>query len=76
MSAKLVTYNSQNYAGTLGARGQPITLLFLPIMLCCSALKIHVLFSILCSRTIIVIKLLCFLYAILHEQSLHVADNL
>ena len=48
-------------------RDQPI-MLFLPIMLCCSALKIHLLCSILCSRTRIVVRLLCYLYTILHEQ--------
>ena len=32
-------------------------LLFLPIMLCCSALEIHLLCSILCSRTRIFVRL-------------------
>ena len=41
---------------SLAIRDQPIMLLFLPIMLCCSALKIHLL----CSRTRIVVRLLCF----------------
>ena len=42
---------------------QPITLLFLLIMPCCSALKIHdhLLCSILCSRTRIVVRLLWYL---------------
>ena len=44
-------------------RDYPIMLLLLPIMLCYSALKIHLL----CSTIGIVIRLLCFLYAILHE---------
>ena len=45
-------------------RDQPIMLLFLPIMLCCSALKIHLL----CSRTKIFGRLCCSLCKILHEQ--------
>ena len=49
-------------------KDQPNMLLFLSIMLCCSALKIHLLYSILCSRTIIVVRLLWYLYTILHEQ--------
>ena len=49
-------------------KDQPIMLLFLSIMLCCSALKIHPLCSVLCSRTIIVVRLLWYLYTILHEQ--------
>ena len=40
----------------LAIRDQPITLLFLPIMLCCSAFKIHIL----CSRIRIFVRLLCF----------------
>ena len=42
-------------------------LLFLPIMLCCSALKIHLL----CSKT----KILSDYYAFMYDNSLHVADN-
>ena len=49
-------------------KDQPNMLLFLSIMLCCSALKIHLLYSILCSRTVIVVRLLWYLYTILHEQ--------
>ena len=54
---------------------QPLMLLFFPIMLCCSALKVHLLCSILCSRTGTVVRLLCFLYAIFMRNSLDVADN-
>ena len=49
------------------ARDQPIILLFLPIMLCCSALIIYFLYSILCSRKIVV-RILCYLFTNLHEQ--------
>ena len=42
-------------------------LLFLSIMLCCSALKIYLLCSILC-RTIILVRVLCYLYTSLYEQ--------
>ena len=42
-------------------------LLFLPITLCCSALIMYLLCSILCSRTGTVVRLSCFLYAILYE---------
>ena len=46
-------------------RDQPIMLLFLPIMLYCSALKTYVL----CSRIRIAVRLLlCYLYTSLHEQ--------
>ena len=49
--------------------------LFLPIILCCSALKIYLLRSILSSITRIVI-ILCYLYTSLHNSLLHVADCL
>ena len=49
-------------------RDQPIMVLVLLIMLCCSALKIYLLCSVLCSRTKIVVRLLCYSYTILHVQ--------
>ena len=45
-------------------RDQPIILLFLPIMLCCNALKIYLL----CSRIRIVVRLLGFLCTSLQKQ--------
>ena len=50
--------------GVFVDRDQPLMLLFLPIMLCCNALKFYVL----CSRTRTVVRLLCYLYTSLHEQ--------
>ena len=41
-------------------RGQPIMLSVLPVILCCCALKIHLLCSILCPRTETVVRPLCF----------------
>ena len=59
------TYIISRLAKThLTTRDQSIMLLILPIMLCCSALKI----KLLCSRTGIVDRLLCYSYTILHEQ--------
>ena len=49
-------------------RDQPIMLLFSPIMLCCSALKIYLLCSILCSVTKIAVRVLCYLCKSLQEQ--------
>ena len=46
-------------------RDQPIMLLVLPIMLCLSALKIYLL----CSRTGIVVRILCYLYTSYMEQT-------
>ena len=63
----LHSYYGQNYAGIIG-RDQPIMLLFLTIMLCCNALKIYLLCSLLCSRTRIVVRLLYFLCASLQKQ--------
>ena len=53
-------------------RDQLIMLLFLPIILvlCCNAIKIHLL----CSRTGIVVRLLCFYMQFCMSYSLHVAD--
>ena len=53
---------------TLYIRDQPIMLLCLPIMLCYSALKIYLLSSILCSRTRIAGRLLCYLCTRLQKQ--------
>ena len=56
-------------------RDQPIMCLLLPIMLCYSALKIHLLCSIVCSRTEIAVRLLCFYMLHYMSNSLHVTDN-
>ena len=56
------------------SRDQSILLLLLPFMLCCNALKIHLLCSILCSRT----RLLSDYYSIYIQfytsNSLHISD--
>ena len=51
-------------------KDQFIMLLFLPIMQCHSALKIYLLCPILCSRTRIVVRVLCHFNTSFHEQIL------
>ena len=50
-------------------------LLFLPIMLRCSALKIHLLCLMLCSRTRVVVGYVAIYVKFCMSNSLHVADN-
>ena len=56
-------------------RDQPILLLLLPFMLCCNALKIRLLCSILCSRTRLLLDCYSIYIQFCTSNSLHVTET-